>query len=103
MKRSSVAGWPWGQRQATAPLPASGQLQDGSWWVCFSPLGGGTAAIVAEITKATNSIRVLADNFTSPPIADALVAAHNRNVDVAVILDKGQGTAQYAQVSYLNS
>jgi len=90
----AVAGWQWGQRQPSAPLPASGQLQDGSWQVYCSPQGGCT-------NKATNTVRVLAYSFTSQPIADAPIAAHNRKVAVAVILDKGQRTAQYTQASYL--
>jgi len=56
----------------------------------FSPRGGCTEAIVAEIEHARSSIHVQAYSFTSQPIADALVSAKKRGVDVQLIVDKGQ-------------
>ncbi|MBC7808525.1 MAG: phospholipase D family protein [Akkermansiaceae bacterium] len=56
--------------------------------VRFSPNGGCTEAIVAQISGAKKSVLVQAYSFTSAPIAQALVAAHNRGVDVRVILDQ---------------
>lgn len=58
-----------------------------SWNVRFSPRGGCTDLIVQEVRAARRQIRVLAYSFTSKPIADALIQAHQRGVDVAVILD----------------
>jgi phosphatidylserine/phosphatidylglycerophosphate/cardiolipin synthase-like enzyme len=55
--------------------------------VYFSPNGGCTAAILREIGDARESIHVQAAQFTSGPIAKALVAAHNRGIDVQVIVD----------------
>lgn len=62
--------------------------------VRFSPNGGGEAEVVALIDSAQTDIRVLAYSFTSQPIADALIEAHNRGVDVQIVLDKGQPNAK---------
>jgi phosphatidylserine/phosphatidylglycerophosphate/cardiolipin synthase-like enzyme len=56
--------------------------------VRFSPNGGITAGVVDLIDAAQHDVRVLAYNFTSQPIAQALVAAHQRGVDVQVVLDR---------------
>jgi len=55
--------------------------------VHFSPGGGCTQAIVAEIDRARESVLVQAYSFTSRPIGKALVDAHRRGVPVTVILD----------------
>ena len=56
----------------------------------FSPRQGATELVVHTIDKAQQSIRVAAYSFTSHPIADALVEAQQRGVDVEVVLDKSQ-------------
>lgn len=56
----------------------------------FSPRGGCEDAICQEIIRARKTIRVLAYSFTSKPIAGQLIAAHDRGVDVQVILDASQ-------------
>jgi phosphatidylserine/phosphatidylglycerophosphate/cardiolipin synthase-like enzyme len=56
--------------------------------VYFSPHGGCTQAIVEEVGKAQKTVLVQAYSFTSGPIANALVAAKKRGVDVEAILDK---------------
>jgi phosphatidylserine/phosphatidylglycerophosphate/cardiolipin synthase-like enzyme len=58
----------------------------------FSPTGGTTDAIVAEINKSAKSIDVQAYSFTSPPIAKAITDACDRGVHVRVILDKVEKT-----------
>ena len=39
-------------------------------------------------------------SFTSAPIAKALVDAHKRGVNVAVVLDKSQRTAKYSSADF---
>jgi len=56
----------------------------------FSPRQGATELVVSTIDKARQSVRVAAYSFTSHSIADALVQAHQRGVDVEVVLDKSQ-------------
>ncbi len=58
--------------------------------VFFSPKGGCTQAIVDNLSWAERYIRVQAYSFTSKPIAEALIVAHKRGVDVKVLLDKSQ-------------
>lgn len=65
--------------------------------VYFSPAGGATQALVAEIDRAEISIYVLAYSFTSEPIAAALVRAQGRGVSVNVVLDRSQETAKGTQ------
>ena len=69
--------------------------------VYFSPNGGCTEAIIREIQNAKTSIYVQAAQFTSAPIAKALVAAHNRGVDVRVILDGRKDDSDHSQVDRL--
>lgn len=56
--------------------------------VHFSPHGGCEIAIVKHIDDARSSIFVQAYSFTSRPIGDALVRAHQRHVDVRIVLDR---------------
>jgi phosphatidylserine/phosphatidylglycerophosphate/cardiolipin synthase-like enzyme len=58
--------------------------------VYFSPGGGCADAIVKAIESATNNIRVQAYEFTSPKIAQALITAKARGVNVRMLLDKNQ-------------
>ena len=69
--------------------------------VYFSPQGGCTEAVVKEIDAAKASILVQAYSFTSAPIAKALVEAHNRGVDVRVILDRSQRTEKYSSADFV--
>lgn len=80
-------------------LAASVRAADVQVW--FSPSGGCTEAVVNNLNKATNSVLVQAYSFTSAPIAEALVAAHKRHVNVQVILDKSQKTEKYSSADFV--
>jgi phosphatidylserine/phosphatidylglycerophosphate/cardiolipin synthase-like enzyme len=69
--------------------------------IFFSPRGGCTEAVVNAINHATNNVLVQAYSFTSAPIADALVDAHKRGVEVQVILDKSQRTVKYSSADFV--
>ncbi len=69
--------------------------------VYFSPNGGATDAIVKEINSSTIEVLVQAYSFTSKPIAQALVNAKKRAVNVEAILDKSQKTAKYTSATFL--
>ena len=84
--------------QGTA-APAA--VPQGSVAVYFSPHGGCTEAIVAEIAKARKTVKVQAYSFTSAPIARALVEAKRRGVEVLVILDKSQRTERGSMARFL--
>jgi phosphatidylserine/phosphatidylglycerophosphate/cardiolipin synthase-like enzyme len=67
----------------------------------FSPAHGCTDAIVKEISDAKTEILVLAYSCTSAPIAEALVAAHQRGVKVEAILDNSRRSEKYTSGSFL--
>jgi phosphatidylserine/phosphatidylglycerophosphate/cardiolipin synthase-like enzyme len=69
--------------------------------VAFSPDRGATALVVKTIEEAKQSIRVAAYSFTSKPIAEALLGAHKRGIDVEVVVDKSQATARYTAATFL--
>ncbi len=68
---------------------------------CFSPNGRCTNLIVSSIDNAKKSIDVMAYSFTSQPIAEALVTAHKRGVNVQILIDKSQLKEKYSQLNYL--
>ena len=71
--------------------------------VAFSPGEESTRLIVQVIDSAKTSIRLAAYSFTSKPIAEALVAAHNRGVDVQAVLDKSNKTSKYTSATFLSN
>ena len=73
-----------------APLSSQAKPSTTEEEVFFSPKGGCTQAIIDNLNWAEKYIRVQAYSFTSKPIAEALIAAHKRGVDVKVLLDKSQ-------------
>lgn len=75
-------------RAGTATTHPATQLGRPAKEVHFSPDGGCELAIVDEIGTAKVSVHVLAYNFTSAKIADALIQAKHRGVEVRVVVDK---------------
>ena len=67
--------------------------------VRFSPHGGCTEAVVQEIGRANSEVLVQAYSFTSSAIADALLAAAGRGVQVRVIVDRSQAHGIKSQAS----
>jgi phosphatidylserine/phosphatidylglycerophosphate/cardiolipin synthase-like enzyme len=56
---------------------------------------------INALDHATNNVLVQAYSFTSAPIANALVDAHKRGVNVQVILDKSQRTEKYSSADFV--
>jgi phosphatidylserine/phosphatidylglycerophosphate/cardiolipin synthase-like enzyme len=69
--------------------------------VDFSPDMGATDLVVKAIGEAHKTIRLAAYSFTSKPIAQALLDAHKRGVDVRVVVDKSQAKARYTSATFL--
>jgi phosphatidylserine/phosphatidylglycerophosphate/cardiolipin synthase-like enzyme len=67
----------------------------------FSPKGGCTEAVVAELKAARHEILVLAYSFSSKPIAQALIEAKTRGVKVEVVLDKSNEQEAYSDLPLL--
>jgi phospholipase D len=60
----------------------------GSVSVTFSPNGDAESWVVMGIDSARATVHVQAYEFSSKPICDAIIRAHQRGVTVIVILDK---------------
>ncbi len=84
----------WQSRTQSAP--ATPQIEVG-----FSPEGSALTLVLKAIGSAHTSIRVLAYSFTSQPVAQALLIAHKRGVDVQVVVDKSQKTEKYTAATFL--
>ena len=84
------------------PSKADGFTMD-SCTARFSPKGGVTEMLVAYIGGASKNIRVLAYNFTSKPIAQALVDAQARGVDVQIVLDRSVPTEKNSALPMLKA
>ena len=85
-------------------FPAEAQqkaAQSGTFAVYFSPRGGATSAIIQSLDNAKVLVLVQAYSFSSIPITEALVRAHNRGVTVQVLLDKSQRTQRFTAASLL--
>ena len=72
-------------KQTPPALPAQGTVQ-----VAFTPWDNAEALIVDGIRQARNQILVQAYSFTSRALANALIAAKRRGVDVRVLADREQ-------------
>ena len=77
------------------------ELGTASIEVAFSPDMGATDLVVKAVGEAHRTIRVAAYSFTSKPIAQALLEAHKRGVDVKVVVDKSQAKARYTSATFL--
>ncbi len=79
-------------------IPGRGPVE-----VRFSPNGGCTEAIVAQIAGAKRSVLVQAYYLTSKPIGQALIEARRRGVSVRVILDRRTETNKYTEATFLSN
>ncbi|XVN40794.1 MAG: phospholipase D family protein [Rickettsia endosymbiont of Argas persicus] len=70
---------------------------------CFTPPSGCSKVITAIIDKASTSIYVQAYGFTDVDIADSLIAAHKRGVQVKILLDKSNLYSKYSKLSKIKS
>lgn len=68
---------------------------------CFTPGEDCEARIVAVIDGARTSIRLQAYSFSSAPVANALIRAHDRHVDVRAILDRSDETLHGSKLKAL--
>ena len=71
--------------QPAAPFPAAGTVQ-----VAFTPWEDAEGLVVEAIAEAQRQILVQAFSFTSRRIAQALIAARRRGVEVLVTADREQ-------------
>ena len=67
----------------------------------FSPKGGCTDEIVAEIDRAQHVVEMQGFSFTSRPIGSALVAAKKRGVKVTLVLDAAATSEHRGEAEYV--
>lgn len=79
----------------------SSTFKNSPYNVCFTPGDECAELIVNTIKKSKSSIHLQAYSFTSAPIAHAILDAKKRGVDVKVILDKSQFSANYSASKFL--
>jgi phosphatidylserine/phosphatidylglycerophosphate/cardiolipin synthase-like enzyme len=75
--------------------------QGASFDIGFSPNQGSLPLVIKGIDSAKRSIHVAAYSFTSKPIAEALLAAKKRGVDVDVIADEKSNSGKYSAITFL--
>jgi phosphatidylserine/phosphatidylglycerophosphate/cardiolipin synthase-like enzyme len=75
--------------QTTAPIAAAGTVQ-----YAFAPNQHADSMIIAAIDEARAQVLVQAYSFTHRRIADALLRAHRRGVEVTVIVDTEQAQGE---------
>ena len=81
---------------AAVAANASTAINSGSSFdVGFSPNQGSLQLVLKSIASAHKSIHVAAYSFTSKPIAEALLQAAKRGVDVEVIADEKSNSGKY--------
>lgn len=85
---------------AIAPVPAWAE-GNADVSVCFTPAEACQPKIVAAIAQAKSRILVQAYSFTAAPIAEALVKAQRRGVEVQVLLDRSQRGERYTSATFL--
>ncbi len=73
-----------------------------SYEIHFSPKGGCADTVVYWIGRANQSVHVLMYIFTLQNVAEALISAHDRGVEVKIVFDKSQGSS-YSQQALLNA
>lgn len=85
---------------STTSSPTSTTTQDAitSYSVCFSPGGNCAQQLIALIGTANSSIHIMIYEFSNTAIAQALVQAKERGVDVKVIMDGSEATTDNVAV-----
>jgi phosphatidylserine/phosphatidylglycerophosphate/cardiolipin synthase-like enzyme len=102
----SAAGLLFGMASANA-VPSGQPYQfaaGANYTLCFVPDGASCEDLLVDsINSTTKSLLIQAYSFTSAPIAKAVVAAHERGVDVRVILDKSQTSERYTSATFIKN
>ncbi|WP_064519359.1 phospholipase D-like domain-containing protein, partial [Buttiauxella gaviniae] len=69
--------------------------------VGFSPGSTATASVLSVINSSRRSLDVAAYQFTSRPVAEALLAAQRQGVNVRVLADAKDNGGKYSAVTWL--
>jgi phosphatidylserine/phosphatidylglycerophosphate/cardiolipin synthase-like enzyme len=69
--------------------------------IAFSPGGNGLELVLKAINSSTSSICMATYSFTSKPVAQALLNAKKRGVDVQIVSDKKSNGSKYTATKFL--
>ena len=69
--------------------------------VCFTPPSGCGDLIAREISHAQREIYLQAYGLTSKKIIDQLIAAHKRNIQINILVDKSNLTDRFSKIHLL--
>ena len=86
------------------PFPVSSQIaptHPTSIQVCFTPQNRCLPGLLRSIKEAQKHIYLQGYSFTSEPLAQSLIEAHQRGVTIIAIFDKSQKTAHHSEVKRL--
>lgn len=86
----TLVGWEVGKGFRPNETPGPSEKISTSLKAYFSPKGGCEDEVVRLIDSSCSRVICLAYGFTSKPILEALVRAHERGVIVWVVVDKDQ-------------
>lgn len=89
----------------TAPRAQANSFAAGSTYtLCFVPDGPSCQDMIVDAIHRTRTrLLIQAYSFTSAPIAKAVTEAHQRGVDVRVIVDKSQASERYTSATFLKN
>jgi phosphatidylserine/phosphatidylglycerophosphate/cardiolipin synthase-like enzyme len=79
---SALASFSWWQSVQAQPQPAEILA------IYFTPPAGGASGLIKQMDGAKKSIKVMAYGFTATNLAEALIRAKRRGVDVTLIQDE---------------
>jgi phosphatidylserine/phosphatidylglycerophosphate/cardiolipin synthase-like enzyme len=82
-------------------IPAQNIPAGATFELGFSPGGTSLAVVLHGINAAQNTLYVACYEFTSRPIAEALIAAMHRGVQVAVVADHKASLERYSLIPFL--
>ena len=88
-------------RLLAPPLVATRQAFASDVKVGFSPDRGALELVLRTIDGARTSLYMAAYTFTSRPVADALIKAKKRGVDVRIVVDRIDAKEPYSEEGFL--
>lgn len=91
-----LAALPAGAFAQSATLSTATTVEVG-----FSPGGGALAVVLRAIDSAEHSLRIACYEFTNREIADTVLAAARRGVEVAIVADARAAEQRYSEIPYL--
>jgi len=80
----------WLLMLCVSPVYSHGEIITAPMWIYFSPEDDVITQILKRIDESNTSIYILVYSFTDRDIANALIRAHKRGVNVQLIIDGGQ-------------